>query len=188
VKINSSEVLEQRRIKYNLQKRELKKEEKETLTRFIKKYKMGWKDQIGYNYEINEVLPKLEEAGLGEYITYHNPIDPYEWSHTKTVGVDFELEIGKYKYFVEASYCKTAYPYRRKWFMDCRIPRFRDCPKPNEFVYWIVLTNRPENFNPKSVQELAKEYSISIMSIDNLLSLITNLIVPNTPNTILTKH
>lgn len=177
MKIKHEEILEYRRIKYNLKIRELKKEEKETLTRFIKKYKMGWKDQLGYDFEIKEVLPKLEEAGLGEYIKYHNPIDPYEWSHTKTIGVDFELEIGDYELHVEASYCKKPYKYRRKWFTKCRLSRFEDCPKPSEYVYWIVLTNRPENFN--SVKELASEYSITIMSIENILSLITKLITIN---------
>jgi len=176
MEIKHSELLEQRRIKYNLKNRELKPEENETLTRFIKKYKMGWKDQIGYDYEIKEVLPKLEKAGLRKYVTYHNPIDPFEWSHTKTVGVDFELEIGIYKLYVEASYCKTPYPYRRKWFTDCRIPRFRDCPKPSEYVQWIILTNKPENFN--SVKELAKEFSITILSIDDLLTLVNNLSIP----------
>ena len=141
---------------------------------------MGWKDKLGYEFEIKKVLPKLEECGLGEYITYHNDVDPYEWTHTKRIGVDLILEIGKFKFFVEASYCSKKYYYRRKWFEKCRIPRFEGFPKPNESVYWIVLTNRPENFN--SVKNLAEEFSINIMSIDNLLTLIANLTITNTDN------
>jgi len=182
LKLNCEEILEYRRIKYNLKIRELKKEEKETLTRFIKKYKMGWKDQLGYDFEIKEVLRKLEEAGLGEYIKYHNPIDPFEWTHTKTIGVDLRIEVGEYKLFIEESCCRKPYHYRRKWFTKCRLSRFEDCPKPSEFVYWIVLTNRPENFN--SVKELASEYSVNILSIEELLSLITKLTITNNQLTI----
>ena len=69
------------------------------------------------------------------------------------------------------------YSYRKDWFMKSRIPRFKDCLKPSEYVNWIVLTNRHENF--KSVQDLASEYSISIMSIEDILSLISNLITNN---------
>ncbi len=176
MKLSRNELNEYRRIKYNQENRELKKEEKVTLTRFIKKYKMGWKDQLGYDFEIKEVLPKLEDSGLGEYIKYHNPIDPFEWTHTKTIGVDFELKIGNYYLYVEASYMSKPYKYRRKWFIRDRIGRFKNCPKPKRNILWILLTNRPENFSPIPIQVLASEYSITILSIENILSLITNLI------------
>ena len=73
---------------------------------------MGWKHQIGYDYEIKEILPKLEDFGLEQNIKYHNPIDPFEWKHTKTKGVDFEFKIGKYYLYVE-KYMSKAYKYRR---------------------------------------------------------------------------
>ncbi len=136
-------------------------------------YKMGWKDELGYQYEINQVLPTLIEAGLGQYIVNHNPIDYHEWAHTRTVGVDMEMKVGSYTLCIEMSYCDKKYYYRRGWFTKCRIPRFRDCPKPNSHNYWIVLTNRPENFNP--VKEIAAQYSISIMGLDELINLISNL-------------
>lgn len=180
MKISHSTVLEIRRINYHLKKRDLTEQEEEKRGGFIAEYKMGWKDQMGYDFELKEVLPRLEENGLGEHLTYHNPIDPYEWAHTKTVGVDLILEVGKFIFYVEVSFCSRNYPYRRKWFEKCRIPRFDNCPKPSEYVYWIVLTNRPENFN--SVKNLAKEFSIRIMSIDNLISLLTNLTISNTVN------
>jgi hypothetical protein len=176
LKLSQKKLNEYRRIKYNQKNRELKKEETETLTHFINNYKMGWKDQLGYDFEIKEVLSKLEEAGLGEYIKYHNPIDPFEWTHTKTVGVDLKLEIGDNKLFVEVGYRSKPY-YRRKWFVRDRLPRFEGLPAPSEKVLWILLTNDPENF--RGVKELASEYSISILSIDDLLSLISKLTISN---------
>lgn len=136
-------------------------------------YKMGWKDEMGYNHEIHEVLPKLVEVGYGQYIINHNPTDYYEWAHTRTIGVDLEMQISSYKLCIEISYCSKQYYYRREWFTKCRVPRFRDCPKPDSHTYWIILTNMPENFNP--VQEIAAEYSISIMGLNQLISLIAKL-------------
>lgn len=176
MKLSQNEINEYRRIVYNQKIRELTQQEQERLSFFKTTYTLEPRDQMGYDFEIKEILPKLIEAGLSEYLK-HNPIDPFEWSHTKTIGVDFELKICDYELYIEASYCKKPYHYRNKWFTKCRIPRFENCPKPSEFVYWIVLTNRPENFN--SVKDLANEYSITIMSIDNILSLITNLTTNN---------
>jgi hypothetical protein len=136
-------------------------------------YHMGWKDEMGYQYEINQVLPTLLEAGFGQYIINHNPTDYYQWGHTRTVGIDLEMKVGSYTLCIEVSYCSKQYHYRRKWFTKCRIPRFKHCPLPNSQTYWIVLTNRPENFNP--VKEIADQFSISVMGLDGLINLISNL-------------
>ena len=106
--------------------------------------------------------------------TFHHSRDLNE---SKDSAKDLIIEIGDYKLFIEESCCRKPYHYRRKWFTECRLPRFEGCPKPSEYVYWIVLTNRPENFN--SVRELASEYSICVMSIENILSLISNLTITN---------
>ena len=74
---------------------------------------------------------------------YHNPIDSVEWTHTKTIGVDFELKIGNSYLYVEASYMSKPYKYRRKWFIRDRIGYFKNCPKPKRNILWILLTNRP---------------------------------------------
>ncbi len=166
------EKLEYRRLRDNRNKRKLNKDEVKRLNEFKASFKLGWKDQKGYDFEM-ELLRSLKDAGLGEFIVYHNPVEPYEWAHTKTVGVDFQLKIGKFRFYVEASYCDTPYHYRRRWFTKCRVARFRDCPKPDSTTSWVLVTNRPENFN--SVSDLSQEYSITILPIQQLITLITTI-------------
>ncbi|MGA2523612.1 MAG: hypothetical protein ABSF65_05605 [Candidatus Bathyarchaeia archaeon] len=149
-------------------------------------YKMGARDQMGYNYEILEVLPKLIEVGFGEYIVYHNPVDYFKWAHTRTVGVDMEMQVGDCRLCIEMSYCSKNYYYRRAWFTKCRLTRFRNCPKPDSHTYWILLTNRPENFNP--VKEIAEQFSICIVGIDELMELIINLKSNNNLTTVVTNQ
>jgi hypothetical protein len=177
LKLSQKELNEYRRIKYNQQKRELTQEEKERLIYFKATFKLSSLSQSGYDFEIKDTLHKLIEFGLETNIIYHNPIDPFEWKHTRKKGVDLIMRVGEYILYVEMTCLGAYYPYRREWFIESRIPRFEGCPKPSDFVFWIVLTNRPENFN--SVKSLASEYSISIMSIENILSLISTLTITN---------
>lgn len=165
------EELELRRIAYNQKNRELTLEEKEKLRYYRAVYRLGWKDQKGYNFEITEILPKLKEAGLEQYVLYHNPVHPFDWSHTKGQGVDLILEIENHTFYVEMT-CLSKNPYRVNWFLKSRVPRFERYPKPNERTHWILLTNMPENFGEK-VRRIAEQYSIAILSIEGLLLLIT---------------
>lgn len=184
MKLSQKELNEYRRIKYNQKKRELTQEEKERLIYFRANFKLSPLNERGHGYEIKETLPKLIEFGLEANIIYHNPIDPFEWKHTRKKGVDLILRVGKYLLYIEMTCLSAHYSYRTEWFLDSRIPRFEGYPKPSEFVYWIVLTNKPETIKTKSVQELASEYSISILSIEDVLSLITKLTITNNQLTI----
>ncbi len=175
---NHSTILKQRRIKYQIKKLKPNQQAIEDYVALVASYRLGKYDQMGHDYEIKEVLVELEEAGLGEYITYHNSEDEYLWSCAKAKGVDFKLKVGDYELYVEASFCSKPYKYRKRWFMKCRFPRFKDCPKPAEKILWIVLTNRPENFSPPSVQAVAKEHSIQIMAIPQLIYLLNKLKQP----------
>ncbi len=171
---------------YNQKKRELNQEETEWLACFKAKYKLSAFQQRGHDFEIKETLHKLIEFGFESNIIYHNPVDIFEWKHTVSKGVDLILRVGKYILYVEMTCLSADYSYRTEWFLN-RKSHFEGHPKPNEFVYWIVLTNRPETIKTKAVEELAKEYSITIMSTDSLLSLLTNL-TANTSNSKLTKQ
>lgn len=177
MKLSHSEILEYRRIKYNQEKRELTQQEKDRLSFFKATYTLNPLEQMGYDFEIKEVLPRIIEAGFLPNIIYHNPVDPFEWRHTRTKGVDMIMKIGDYILCIEMTCLGARYSFRRDWFIESRIPRFEGCPKPSKYVQWIVLTNRPENFN--SVKSLANEYSITIMSIEDILSLISKLTVTN---------
>lgn len=83
MKLSHSEINEYRRLKYNQKHRELTQREKDRLTFFKATYTLNQLEQMGYDFEIKEVLPRMLEAGFEANIIYHNPEDLFEWKHTK---------------------------------------------------------------------------------------------------------
>jgi hypothetical protein len=170
-----TEQLEYRRLKYAKQNRQLTLQEIERWNYFRATYQLEPRSQIGYDFEIKEVLPQLREVGFGDYIFFNNPEHPFDWKQNEGKGVDLIMEIRGHKLFVEETkHTKYYQRYQKDWMKD-RLSRFRDCPKPTEKILWIILTNRPENFTPKPVQRMAEENSVKIMNVEELLSLIDSL-------------
>jgi len=130
------------------------------------------RDYLGYTFEMRNI-EVLRQYGFYKFLDYHNPKEPYAWKRKKKVGVDMILKVHDYTIYVEETYNSARYYFRRKWFDDSRIPRFKGFPHDN-FHLWIVLTNRPRNFN--SVKEYAENLGIQIVNINGLFSLIRDLI------------
>ncbi len=143
---------------------------------------LGKLDSMGYNYEmeiLNELKPLQKE--LGFKITYHNPTDPKHWKRTKEQGIDFKLEVPTrdgivYNIHIEASYQSHDYYYRKFWFIECRVPRFRFVPN-SRFDIKTVVTNRPHNM--LGVRPIAKKFGIrhivNLTALTNLITRIHNL-------------
>ena len=130
------------------------------------------RDLMGYNMEFED-KNRFEQAGLSKFLVYCNPANPWAWKRKKQKGVDKIFQIGKHTFYVEESYCNRYYTYRTTWFQKCRLARFQGLPT-DKFSHYIILTNRPENF--EAVLPLANNYTITITDIQGLLSLFNHYI------------
>lgn len=134
------------------------------------------RDFLGYSFEMGNI-EVLKKHGLYKFVKYRNPKKPYSWKRKKGIGVDMVLKVHDYTVYVEESYNGSSYPYRKSWFKESRLPRFKGYPR-DEFHLWVLLTNKPRNFN--SIKELAEEHETQIMNINGLLKLVRNLIKKST--------
>lgn len=101
--------------------------------------------EVGRQFEA-EVQDKLRNAGLGDYVSYANPVDSLKaYKANITKGVDIILIIHGEVYLIECSSNSYDYPYHQSWFNHSRTPRFYPYPARKEF-HSIVCTNRPNNF------------------------------------------
>lgn len=116
--------------------------------------KLGKLDSMGYDWEMHN-LNYLQYVAKqdGFKITFHNPTKPHLWKRTKQNGIDLKLEVKTrdgipYTFWIEESYMSHSYYYRKHWFTDCRVPRFRNVPV-NRFNIKVILTNQPSNMLSK---------------------------------------
>ena len=157
----------------------------ETIVKTLDDYdsdQLGVLDQKGFNYEMGNLdYLKSITKDIGFKITYHNPEKPHLWKRTKGEGIDLKLEVKTrdgvpYTFYIEESYQGSDYYYRKHWFTECRVPRFRNV-KPSRFDIKVILTNRPHNMF--GVRPLAKKYGIkhivNLTALINLISRIRNL-------------
>jgi hypothetical protein len=128
---------------------------------------------MGKNYE-QIVKTILISNGFGVYITYFNPLDDYEWKKCRGKGVDSTIKIGKYRIDIEIKYNDANYPIRLKWLAMSGIRRFRKCPEADCYNLRVILVSRPQNW--KTASELAEYYRTSVLGIDGLLKLMTELV------------
>lgn len=138
-------------------------------------YYLTGTDLQGYNFEMVS-LDKLEVEGFGNFITYHNPVDQYEWKCTREKGIDARIVMYEYSFDIEFSWMSSDYWYRQQWFTDSRKPRFRNSQESNRYHFNIIVTNRPHNYDP--VRYLAQQScgGIFIMSLAQLIELLRSIL------------
>ena len=88
--------------------------------------------------------------------------------------MDLVFKVGKIWIYVEEAFCSRDYYFRNKWFNDSRLPRFLGkYPFPDKNHLWVILTNKPENFD--SISKQAESWGIKILDIQGLIKLIKKL-------------
>src|SRR3990170_7405395 len=115
---------------------------------------------------------EIEQSGLSEHMVYCNPSNPYLWKQRKQKGVDKVLHVGKYRIYVEDRFSNHSYYYRISWFQKSTMQRFQNYPHTKSDIH-VVCTNRPENYS--SVQPLAQQFSVLILSTSQLVDYIQSL-------------
>lgn len=136
------------------------------------------RDFKGYKNEMTNI-EVFKDKGLYKYVKHRNPKNPKLWKKKKGLGVDMVIKCNdthnyEYVFYIEESYCNSEYYYREAWFRKCRLPRFRNYPDSDRFHYKIILTNKPQNF--KGVEHLAIENQITILNLNQLLTIIYEII------------
>lgn len=133
-------------------------------------------DLLGYNFEIN-TLKKLEEEGFGCFITYHNPLDKHQWKRTRGKGIDARIVIGENSLDIDFSYMSNDYWYRKQWFIDSRVPRFRKSKDSDEYHQNLIVTNRPHNYDSVRYEAQQSCGGIYIITIEQLITLLNSIIL-----------
>ena len=144
---------------------------------------MGEKTKLTFLEQDGKDFEEKVENDLGvfkQFITYSNPKDNHGWKRARGRGTDLNLAVGKYKIFTEIKHNRTDYLIPAKWFADTGLRRFSKLPNPDKFNLHLILTNRPDNWN--DVKLLANYFGISIITNDDLLSLITDILSDNINN------
>lgn len=134
---------------------------------------LGIKDFLGYSFEMSNI-EVLKKHGLYKHVVFRNFKNPHLWKRQKGFGVDMVLKVNDVSVYIEESYCQHDYAYRTSWFEKCRLARFSKYPLSDNWHMRILLTNKPNNFN--GVSDLAKNYGIQIMSINDLLKFARSLL------------
>lgn len=139
---------------------------------------LGFLDKKGFDFEM-ENLTTLEDLAkqYGFRITYHNPKEPHKWKRTKGFGTDLTLEVENlegytYRIHTEESFQSRPYHYRRSWFFNSRLSRFKNKPH-GRFDIWVLLVNQTYNFN--GLTQTAKKVHVHIFNLNQLVDCIKRL-------------
>ena len=139
-------------------------------------FKLTAPEQMGKDYE-EQVKSILIANGFGRYITYSNPTNDQEWKASTGNGVDSILEIGRYRIDLEIKYNQADYSVRLAWLGRDGIGRFRKSPPLSSYNLRIIVVSRPKNW--VTARSLASYFGVMVLSIQELLILLSNLVTSN---------
>jgi hypothetical protein len=134
---------------------------------------LGIKDQLGYNFEIVETKPEIEKAGLSQFMVYCNSSNPYLWKRKKGKGVDKVFHIGRFRVYVEQRFHSHFYHMRTSWFQNSTMQRMQPYPHTKNDIH-VVNPNRTDVYD--SVQLMAQEFDVKIMTTEELIDLLNKLV------------